>query len=106
MSLMQTPRPGAPKPSPSKKINKKRRISNASVLGNDADHVEELAGSGGEDQDGSASKKKVLGKAGAGTADLSTGPVEHKYAAEISQMVCPFPHSFWFGLELGGLITV
>jgi hypothetical protein len=89
-AFLQTQRPGALKPSPSKRGARKRRLSAGSLNGDDNNnnvHKEE-EGSGGEDNDGQGGKKKAGTKAGAvGEVAGGGGPVEHKYHAEIAQMV-------------------
>lgn len=94
-AFLQTQRPGAPKPSPSKRGARKRRLSAGSLNGDDNNnnnnHKEE-EGSGGEDNDGQGGKKKAGMKAGAvGEVAGGGGPVEHKYQAEIAQMVSSCP---------------
>jgi len=98
MSFLQTQRPGAPKPSPSKRA-RKRRPSNGSIGGEDGPQAgpsnqqqNEDAGSGGEENE-AAGKKKVAGRAAGNAGDSGLGgPVEHKYHAEIAQMVRPARH--------------
>ena len=92
-AFLQTQRPGAPKPSPSKRGARKRRPSAGGSINGDDVQVGNPAtnnndeGSGGEDNDAQGGKKKVGVKGGAVVDIPVGGPVEYKYHAEIAQMV-------------------